>query len=83
MTLRARSWLFLAVLGIAAAIFAGMVSRGIPLQTNVVAMLPATERDPVAEKVVAALGTAIGSRVIILYDVAGRKIVGRYTVTAK
>ena len=26
---------------------------------------------------------ADGSRVIILYDVAGRKIVGRYTVTAK
>jgi predicted exporter len=66
MTLRARSWLFLAVLGIAAAVFAGMVSRGIPLQTNVVAMLPATERDPVTEKVVAALGTAIGSRVIVL-----------------
>ena len=26
---------------------------------------------------------ADGSRVIILYDVAGRKIVGRYTVTSK
>ena len=26
---------------------------------------------------------ADGSRVIILYDVAGKKIVGRYTVTAK
>jgi predicted exporter len=66
MTLRARSWLFLAVLGVGAAVFAGMVSRGVPLQTNVVAMLPATERDPVAEKVVASLGAAIGSRVIVL-----------------
>ena len=66
MTLRARSWLFLAMLGVGAAIFAVIASRGVPLQTNVVAMLPATERDPVAEKVVASLGTAIGSRVLIL-----------------
>ena len=66
MTLRARSWLFLAALGVAAAILAGLLSRGVPLQTNVLAMLPATERDPVAEKVVASLGAAIGSRVLIL-----------------
>ena len=66
MTLRARAWLFLAMIGVGAAIFAGVASRGVPLQTNVVAMLPATERDPVAEKVVASLGTAIGSRVLIL-----------------
>jgi predicted exporter len=67
-TLRARSWLFLAVLGVAAAILAGMLSRGVPLQTNVLAMLPATERDPVAEKVVASLGAAIGSRVLVLFS---------------
>jgi predicted exporter len=66
MTLRARSALFLAVLALAAAIFAAALWRGIPLQTNVLAMLPATERDPVAEKVVAALSRAIGSRVIVL-----------------
>jgi predicted exporter len=66
MTLRARSALFLAVLALAAAIFAAALWRGIPLQTNVLAMLPATERDPVAEKVVAALSSAIGSRVIVL-----------------
>jgi len=47
MTLRARSWLFLGALGIVAALFAGLLARGVPLQTNVLAMLPATERDPV------------------------------------
>lgn len=68
MTLRARSWLFLAALGVAAAILAGVLSRGVPLQTNVLAMLPATERDPVAESVVATLGAAIGSRVLFLFS---------------
>ena len=68
MTLRTRSWLFLAALGVAAAVLAGILWRGVPLQTNVLAMLPATERDPVAEKVVASLGAAIGSRVLILFS---------------
>jgi predicted exporter len=67
-TLRTRSGLFLAALGVAAALLAGMLSRGVPLQTNVLAMLPATERDPVAEKVVASLGAAIGSRVLVLFS---------------
>jgi len=67
-TLRARSGLFLAALALAAALLAAALWRGIPLQTNVLAMLPATERDPVAEKVVAALGGAIGSRVILLFS---------------
>ena len=68
MTLRARSALFLAALALAAALLAAALWRGIPLQTNVMAMLPATERDPVAEKVVAALSSAIGSRVIVLFS---------------
>ncbi|HUQ25682.1 MAG TPA: MMPL family transporter, partial [Burkholderiales bacterium] len=68
MTLRARSWVFLAALGIAAAILAGLLSRGVPLQTNVLAMLPATERDPVAERVVASLSDAIGRRVLFLFS---------------
>ena len=68
MTLRARSFLFLAALALAAVVFAGVAMRGVPLQTNVLAVLPATERDPIAEKVVASLGTAIGSRVIFLFS---------------
>src|SRR5258705_162169 len=68
MTLRTRSGLFLAALAVVAAILAGMLSRGVPLQTNVLAMLPATERDPVAEKVVASLSAAIGSRVLIVFS---------------
>jgi len=68
MTLRARSWLFLGALGIVAALFAGLLVRGVPLQTNVLAMLPASERDPVAEKVVASLSAAIGSRVLVLFS---------------
>jgi predicted exporter len=67
-TLRTRSWLFLAAIGVAAALLAGLLSRGVPLQTNVLAMLPATERDPVAEKVVAALSDAIGRRVLFLFS---------------
>ena len=66
MTLRARSGLFLAVIALAAATLVLLLTRGVPLQTNVLAMLPATERDPVAEKVVASLGAAIGSRAIFL-----------------
>ena len=68
MTLRGRSWLFLAALGVVAAVFAGVLARGVPLQTNVLAMLPATERDPVAEKVVASLSAAVGSRVLFLFS---------------
>jgi len=68
MTLRGRSWLFLAALGVLAAVFAGVLARGVPLQTNVLAMLPATERDPVAEKVVASLSDAVGRRVLFLFS---------------
>lgn len=68
MTLRARSVVFLAAIALAAATLVSLSSRGIPLQTNVLAVLPATERDPVAEKVIAALSTAIGSRVILLFS---------------
>ncbi len=70
MTLRGRSWLFLAALGVLSAVFAGVLARGVPLQTNVLAMLPATERDPVAEKVVAALSDAVGRRVLFLFSSA-------------
>lgn len=66
MTLRARSGFFLAAIAVAAAALAALLARGVPLQTNVLAMLPATERDPVAEKVVASLGAAIGGRAIFL-----------------
>lgn len=70
MTLRARSGFFLAAIAVAAAALAALLARGVPLQTNVLAMLPATERDPVAEKVVASLGAAIGGRAIFLVSQA-------------
>lgn len=86
MTLRARSGLFLAALAVAAAIFAGIAARGVPLQSNVLAVLPATERDPIAEKVVASLGTAIGSRVIFLFshgdDARAKRAAERFAAAA-
>src|SRR5579872_6147820 len=37
-----------------------------PLQTNLLALLPATEADPVAEKAVDTLATALGDRTVFL-----------------
>lgn len=64
MRLRALLWLTLAVvLAIAAAVqFAGPL----PLQSNLLALLPPTERNPVAEHAVSRLAEAAGDRAIFL-----------------
>ncbi len=62
MTARQRALVFLGCLGAALAAGAALLTRGVPLQTNLLAMLPPTERDPLAEQVVASLGTAIAGR---------------------
>ncbi|MFT4069576.1 MMPL family transporter [Paraburkholderia sp.] len=58
------AWLVLALL---AALYCGWRFAGpSPLETNLLALLPATEADPVAEKAVDALASALGDRTVLL-----------------
>ena len=66
MTLKARAALVLVAVALAAAACSAYLARGVPLQTNLLAMLPPTERDPVAEEVVAKLAGAVGGRVVFM-----------------
>lgn len=61
---RARLWFAVVFAAVAVCVF--FLVRGVPLQTDLLALLPATERDPVAEQAVGALNTAIGNRVVFL-----------------
>ena len=64
MRLRALLWLLLA-LGLAAAGAVQFAGR-LPLQTNLLALLPATERNPLAEEAIARLADAAGNRAVFL-----------------
>ncbi|NML29415.1 MMPL family transporter [Paraburkholderia antibiotica] len=58
------AWLVLALL---AALYCGWRFAGpSPLETNLLALLPATEADPVAEKAVDTLASALGDRTVLL-----------------
>jgi predicted exporter len=58
------AWLLIAL---AAALYCGWRFAGpSPLQTNLLALLPATEADPVAEKAVDTLASALGDRTVFL-----------------
>nr|WKF56951.1 hypothetical protein HUO10_001423 [Paraburkholderia busanensis] len=58
------AWLLLAL---CAALYCGWRFAGpSPLQTNVLALLPATEADPVAEQAVDTLASALGDRTVFL-----------------
>ncbi|MGF6757228.1 MMPL family transporter [Paraburkholderia sp. GAS42] len=58
------AWLLLAVV---VSLYCGWrFTAGSPLQTNLLALLPATEADPVAEKAVDTLATALGDRTVLL-----------------
>ncbi|MGF6773321.1 putative exporter [Paraburkholderia sp. GAS199] len=58
------AWLALALV---AALYCGWRFAGpSPLQTNLLALLPATEADPVAEKAVDTLASALGDRTVFL-----------------
>jgi predicted exporter len=58
------AWL---VLALAAALYCAWRFAGpSPLQTNLLALLPATEADPVAEQAVDTLATALGDRTVFL-----------------
>jgi len=66
MSLQARAALVLIAVAIAAATCAAYLARGVPLQTNLLAMLPPTERDPQVEQVIAKLATSVGARVLFM-----------------
>jgi len=66
MTLKARAACFLVAVAIVATIGATYFARGVPLQSNLLAMLPATERDAEVEEVIARLGTALAGRVVFV-----------------
>jgi predicted exporter len=66
MSLKARAALVLVAVALAAGACAAYLARGVPLQTNLLAMLPPTERDPLAEQVVAKLAAAVGGRVVFM-----------------
>ncbi|SEA19814.1 MMPL family transporter [Paraburkholderia sartisoli] len=58
------AWLLLAV--VASLYCVWRFTVGSPLQTNLLALLPATEADPVAEKAVDTLAAALGDRTVLL-----------------
>ena len=63
---RAALWLLLAI-GVAAACGVQFAAAGrIPVQTNLLALLPLTERNPVAEVAVGKLAEAAGNRAVFL-----------------
>ena len=66
MSLKTRAALVLLAVALAAAACIAYLVRGVPLQTNLLAMLPPTERDPIAEQVVAKLAGAVGGRVVFM-----------------
>src|SRR5262245_1234844 len=66
MSLGLRAALFAGAVAVAAALLRLAAAPRIPLQTNILAMLPPTERDPVAEKAVAKLGLDLGRRAVFL-----------------
>ncbi|MDT8388841.1 MAG: MMPL family transporter, partial [Thiogranum sp.] len=65
-SVRQRAGLWVTVAIAAVAVCALFLSRGAPLQTDLLALLPPTERDRAAEQAVDALNEAMGKRVVFL-----------------
>ena len=66
MRLRAGLWLLLALGVLIAGVLQFVGAGRVPLQTNVLALLPPTERNPLAETAVGKLADAAGNRAIFL-----------------
>lgn len=75
MRLRALLWLVLA-LGLAVA-GAVQFSGRLPLQTNLLALLPATERNPLAEEAIGRLADSVGNRAVFLVGGVSSEDAGR------
>ncbi|PRF32177.1 hypothetical protein C6Q08_15845 [Burkholderia multivorans] len=59
------AWLLVTLVGVLYIVWR-FVSGPVPLQTNLLALLPATEANPVAERAVDMLGEALGNRTVYL-----------------
>ena len=71
---RALLWLVLACeLALAGAM---RFSGGLPLQSNLLALLPQTERNPLAERAVGRLAEAAGNRAFFLVGPASPEVAG-------
>lgn len=65
-TVRWRAGLWSAVALAAFVLCAYFFANGAPLQTNLLALLPPTERNPLSERAIATLNEAMGNRVLLL-----------------
>ena len=72
---RALLWLTLAFLVIGCGLV--QFSRGVPLQTDLMALLPPTERNPVAERVIEKLAAVNGNKTIFLVGAPNPEAAGK------
>lgn len=68
-----RVWLFLLLLMLAAGFVAQRLQQGDAFSTDLLALLPVTERDPLAEQAAQQVQTAIGSHTVFLISHADRE----------
>ncbi|MFZ5844133.1 MAG: MMPL family transporter [Pseudomonadota bacterium] len=68
-----RVWLFLLLLTLAGAFVAQRLQQGDAFSTDLLALLPATERDPLAEQAAQQVQTAIGSHTVFLVSHRNRE----------
>ncbi|MGA2081524.1 MAG: MMPL family transporter [Holophaga sp.] len=64
--MRPLAWLWILVLALLAGVGAARLARGGAVETDLLAMLPRTGRDPVAEQAIRSLAQAAGDRVVFL-----------------
>ena len=64
--MRARAWIWILALAALAAFGGWRLSRGRALETDLLAMLPETEQNPVAEQAIRSLARATGERAVFL-----------------
>lgn len=68
-----RVWLFLLLLTLAGVFVAHRLQQGDAFSTDLLALLPATERDPLAEQAAQQVQTAIGSHTVFLISHTNRE----------
>jgi len=64
--MRARGWIWIVLLAALAAFGGWRLSRGRAVETDLLAMLPETEQNPVAEQAIRSLARATGDRAVFL-----------------
>jgi predicted exporter len=64
--MRTRAWLWIALVGLLGLYGGWRMTRGQALETDLLAMLPATEQNPVAETAIRSLAKTLGDRAVFL-----------------